>query len=67
MKLKSQGSIILIGTLDTKGEEFSYLKEQLRAAGAKPLVVDVGVLGSPLFPPDVTREEIASRAGTSLG
>ena len=66
MKLKSQGPIILVGTLDTKGEEFSYLKEQLTAAGADTLVVDVGVVGAPLFPPDVTREEIAGWAGTSL-
>jgi uncharacterized protein (UPF0261 family) len=66
VKLKSQGPIILVGTLDTKGEEFSYLKEQLTAAGADTLVVDVGVVGAPLFPPDVTREEIAGWAGTSL-
>lgn len=66
MKLKPQGSVILIGTLDTKGEEFSYLKEQLTAAGADPLVVDVGVLGAPLFPADVTREQVAACTGTSL-
>ena len=66
MKLRYQGSIILIGTLDTKGEEFSFLKQQLKAEGANPLVVDIGVLGAPSFPPDVTREEIAGWAGTSL-
>jgi uncharacterized protein (UPF0261 family) len=60
------GPIILIGTLDTKGEEFLYLKQRLTAAGANPLVVDVGVLGAPLFTPDVTRERIAGWAGTSL-
>ncbi len=64
--LRFQGSILLIGTLDTKGEEFFYLKQQLVAAGANPLVVDVGVMGAPFFPPDVTREEIARWAGTSL-
>lgn len=66
MKLKTQGPIILVGTLDTKGEEFSYLKEQLTAAGAETLVVDVGVVGAPLFVPDVSREEIAGWAGTTL-
>ena len=66
MKLKPQGSIILIGTLDTKGEEISYLKEQLTAAGANPLVVDTGVLGAPPFPPDVTREQIVGWAGVSF-
>jgi uncharacterized protein (UPF0261 family) len=66
MDLRYQGSIILIGTLDTKGEEFSFLKQQLKAAGANPVVVDIGVLGAPSFPADVTREEIAGWAGTSL-
>jgi len=66
VKSNPQGPIILIGTLDTKGEEFLYLKERLTAAGADPLVVDVGVMGAPLFAPDVTREQIAGWAGTSL-
>jgi uncharacterized protein (UPF0261 family) len=66
MNPKPQGPIVLIGTLDTKGEEISYLKEQLAAAGAEALVVDVGVLGAPALQPDVSREEIASCAGTSL-
>jgi len=66
MNPKPQGPIVLIGTLDTKGEEISYLKEQLAAAEAQVLVVDVGVLGAPAFQPDVSRAEIASCAGTSL-
>ncbi len=66
MNLSFEGSIILIGTLDTKGEELSFLKQQLQSQGANPLVVDVGTVGGPLFPPDVTREEIAGWAGTSL-
>src|SRR5262249_5241595 len=53
-------------TLDTKGEELRYLKERLTAAGAVAEVVDVSVLGEPLFAADVPREEIAARAGESL-
>lgn len=60
------GSIILLGTLDTKGEELLYLKQRLAGAGARPLIVDVGVLGPPLFAADVSRDEIAGWAGTSL-
>ena len=59
--------VLLIGTLDTKGEELRYLKECLASAGADPEVVDVSVLGEPLFAADVPREEIAARAGESLG
>ena len=61
-----EGSIVIIGTLDTKGEECAYLKQQLEAAGAHPLVVDIGVLGPPRFAADVTREEVAAWGGTTL-
>jgi uncharacterized protein (UPF0261 family) len=61
-----RGPIVLIGTLDTKGEEFQFLKERLHALGVEVLVIDAGVLGAPAFPPDVTREEIAARGGASL-
>ncbi|MEK7404708.1 MAG: Tm-1-like ATP-binding domain-containing protein [Acidobacteriota bacterium] len=64
--MKLRGPILLVGTLDTKGEEILYLRERLLAAGAEPLVIDVGVLDPAPFGPDVSREEIARRAGTSL-
>lgn len=35
-------SIYVIGTLDTKGEELSYARERIRAAGGNALLVDVG-------------------------
>jgi len=57
--------ILVIGTLDTKGEEIGYLKEQLLAAGSFPEIVDIGVMGEPLFAADVRREEIAACAGES--
>src|SRR4249920_2421773 len=58
--------VLLIGTLDTKGEELRFLKECLTAAGAETEVVDVSVLGEPLFAADVRREEIAAAAGESF-
>jgi uncharacterized protein (UPF0261 family) len=58
--------VLLIGTLDTKGEELRYLKECLTAAGAATEVVDVSVLGEPLFAADVARDEIAARVGESI-
>lgn len=66
MSSSPQGSIVLVGTLDTKGVEISWLKQQLLAAGVTPVVVDVGVLGAPPFRPDESGEQIAGWAGTSL-
>jgi uncharacterized protein (UPF0261 family) len=66
MDWNPRGRIALIGTLDTKGNEILFLKQRLCALGVQVLVIDAGVLGSPLFQPDVSREEIAARAGTRL-
>lgn len=59
-------TILLIGTLDTKGEEFRYVRDLLRAHGLGTLVLDAGVLGEPSFPPDVSAAEVAAAGGSSL-
>jgi uncharacterized protein (UPF0261 family) len=59
--------IALIGTLDTKGEEIAYVRDRLRALGARPIVIDTGILGEPGgLVPDVSHAEVASAAGDSL-
>ena len=50
----SPKTIALIGTLDTKGEEFAFLRERIQNAGLRTLMIDVGVLGQPLFEPDIS-------------
>src|SRR5262245_57323992 len=57
--------VLLVGTLDTKGIEFQFVRDLLRAAGVDTLVLDAGVLRPPLFTPDVSREEVYAAAGTS--
>jgi uncharacterized protein (UPF0261 family) len=59
-------TIAIVGTLDTKGEEIRYIKERVESRGYKALVIDGGILGKPLFPPDISREQVAQAAGTSL-
>ncbi len=58
--------VILLGTLDTKGTEFQFVRDLLRDAGVATLVIDAGVLKPPVFPPDVGREEVYRAAGTAL-
>jgi uncharacterized protein (UPF0261 family) len=58
--------VILIGTLDTKGVEFQFVRDRLHAAGVATLVLDAGVKGPPHFSPDVPREHVFAAAGTSL-
>jgi uncharacterized protein (UPF0261 family) len=59
-------SIALIGTLDTKGDEIAYVRERLAALGARPLVIDSGILGEPGASADVPREDVAREAGYEL-
>jgi uncharacterized protein (UPF0261 family) len=58
--------VLLVGTLDTKGVEFQYVRDLLRAAGVECLVLDAGVLKPPLFPPDIWREEVYRAGGATI-
>jgi uncharacterized protein (UPF0261 family) len=59
-------NIVIISTLDTKGEETDFLRQQITARGHSTIVVDCGVMGSPRFTPEVTRDEVAGAAGTTI-
>ena len=59
-------TVVLLGTLDTKGTEYDYLRGRVRAHGVDTLLVDTGILGEPLAQPDVTREEVARAAGAEV-
>ena len=56
----------IVGTLDTKGMEFQFIKEQIEASGTSTCVVNTGIIGEPPFAPDVSAGEVAAAAGTSL-
>lgn len=59
-------TVLLLGTLDTKGPECAFVRDRLCERGCDVLVVDAGVLGRPAFPADVPRERVAEAAGTTL-
>ncbi len=59
-------TVVLVGTLDTKGQEYAYLADRIRADGVDVILVDAGILGPPLAHPDVTREEVAAAVGADV-
>lgn len=62
-----QKTILLIGSLDTKGEEFSFVKDLIVSRGHQVLLLDTGVLDDPVsLSPDVTAGEVAEAGGSSL-
>src|SRR5439155_8167657 len=62
----SQKAIVILATLDSKGREAQFLREQIAARGHKVLLVDTGVIGTPGTPADVTRQEVALAGGKRL-
>lgn len=59
-------SVVLLGTLDTKGVEFQFVRTLLQEQGLQTLVIDAGVLHPPVFAPAIPREEVFRASGTSL-
>jgi len=60
------GTIALVCSLDTKGEEARLIKDVIEARGHRPLVIDTGVVGDPQFAPDIHASDVAQAGGTSL-
>jgi uncharacterized protein (UPF0261 family) len=59
-------TVALIGTFDTKGEEFSFLRDRIESAGLRTMMIDVGVLGTPPFAADISQAEVAAAAKEDL-
>lgn len=59
-------TVVLAGTLDTKGREYAYVRDRLRDDGVDVLLIDTGVLDEPLVAPDIAREAVAEAAGVDL-
>jgi uncharacterized protein (UPF0261 family) len=56
-------TVVLVGTLDTKGVEYAFLRERLLERGIEVVVVDAGVNAPVGLDADVSREEVARAAG----
>ncbi len=61
-----QKTVAIVGTLDTKGAEFDFLKKQIEARGVATLMIDVAILGKPFFTPDIPAGDVAKAAGEDL-
>jgi len=62
----SDRTVVLVGTLDTKGDEYAYLRDRLKLHGVSTVLVDVGTLGPPRTQPDIDRHEVAKAAGVDV-
>ncbi len=59
-------NIAVVGALDTKGQEFAFVKAEIEKRGHRALVINTGVIGEPAFEPDVPAARVAEAGGVSL-
>ena len=59
-------TVCIVGTMDTKGVEFSFIKSQIESAGVSTCVINTGILGEAQLTPDVSADEVAQAGGSSL-
>ncbi len=58
--------VVVIGTLDTKGKQLLFLKQQIERRHCSVIVIDVSMGGEPLFEADVGPAEIARLGGGTI-
>lgn len=59
-------TVALLGALDTKADEYAFVRDLLSGLGCAALLVDTGVLGVPGTGADIGRQEVARAAGHDL-
>ncbi len=59
-------TILLLGTLDTKHEEYRFVADLIRARGHATLLLDLGVLRDPPSPADIPAIDVARAGGGAL-
>ena len=59
-------TVILIGTLDTKGVEYQFAKERFKKSGLNTILIDAGIIGESVVKADISNEEVARAGGEEL-
>ena len=62
-----QKTVLLIATLDTKGEEALFLRRCIESHGIRVLMMDVGIFSANRKEVDIDQKEVANRGGIALG
>ena len=54
-------TVALLGALDTKGDEYAFIRDRVIDAGCDVVMINAGVLGDPEYSIDFSRERVAGR------
>lgn len=55
--------IVILVMAEEKWQEADFLRKEIDARGCKAVILDMGLLGKPQGPCDITREEVISLSG----
>lgn len=66
MESRMQKSILIISTLDTKGEETFYLRDKIGSTGLKPIMMDLSMGSAGESPAEITPAQVATAGGSSI-
>ncbi len=61
--MKPERTVVVMGTMDTKGAELAYLAQRVEAAGCRALRMDVGTHYATQVPADISLEDVIANIG----
>ncbi|MEM4846675.1 MAG: Tm-1-like ATP-binding domain-containing protein [Thermosphaera sp.] len=64
--MSRRATVVILATLDTKGEEAAFLAEIFERQGFASRLLDLGLLEPPQITPHITRDEVARAARSSV-
>ncbi len=64
--MSEKKTVVVAGSLDTKGREFEFVTRLLEQRGLEVLVVDFGVMGEPGFAPSISARDVAAAGDGDL-
>ena len=59
-------TVVLVGTLDTKGVEYEFARNRFQKAGLKTILINAGIFGQSSIISDVTNEQVALAGSSDL-
>jgi uncharacterized protein (UPF0261 family) len=59
-------TIAILATLDTKGAEAAFIRDEVQARGHRALVIDTGLMGDAAVAHDISNRTVAAAGGGSL-
>ena len=60
-------AVAIFGTMDTKGEDYFFLKKEIEKAGLGTIMIDTGLRSMAEYPCDITCDEVAAAGGATIG